>query len=76
MARKITPMSVSIHPDSEHPVFGAGVLHLSLQDDAGGYYFELKQICTDDQGEQMIRIELSELELCVQAGKKLLRGVE
>ena len=74
--RKITPMSVSIHPSDEHPVFGVGVLHLTLEDDAGGYFFTLKQICTDQHEEQTIRVELEELKLCVKAGEKLLKGVE
>jgi len=68
-------MSVSIHPSDEHPVFGAGALHLALEDDAGGYFFTLKQISTDGRESQTLRIELEELKLCVKAGEKLLKGV-
>ena len=75
MGYKITPMSVSIHPSDEHPVFGTGAFHLELQDEAGGYFFKLTQIATDYHEEQVIRIELEELILCVKAGEKLLKGV-
>ena len=52
---KITPIAVSIHRESEHPLYGEGVIHLKLEDEAGGFFFEVSQ-----EG-QAFRVDFEEL---------------
>ena len=68
MALKLTPIAVSIHRDTEHPLFGEGAIHLKLEDDAGGFFFEVSQ-----EG-QAFKIDFEELKQLVVAGKFLLDG--
>jgi hypothetical protein len=65
---KITPIAVSIHQSTEHPLFGEGVIHLNLEDEAGGFFFEVSQ-----EG-QSFRVDFEELKQLVVAGKFLLDG--
>ena len=67
---KMTPIAVSIHRETEHPLFGEGVIHLKLEDDAGGFgfYFTVSQ---DDIG---FKIDFDEIKQLVIAGKFLLDG--
>jgi hypothetical protein len=68
MALKLTPIAVSIHRDTEHPLFGEGAIHLKLEDDAGGFFFEVSQ-----EGVSF-KIDFEELKQLVVAGKFLLEG--
>lgn len=65
---KITPIAVSIHRETEHPLFGEGAIHLKLEDEAGGFFFEVSQ-----EG-QAFRVDFEELKQLVVAGKLLLDG--
>lgn len=68
MSLKMTPIAVAIHRDTEHPLFGEGVIHLKLEDDAGGYYFIVSQ-----EGVEF-KIDFEEIKQLVVAGKFLLNG--
>ncbi len=61
-----TIMSICIHPESVHPVFGENVTTISLDDEAAGMFFVITQ------NDQKIRIELNELALLLESGKKLI----
>ena len=65
---KITPIAVSIHRVTEHPLFGEGAIHLKLEDEAGGFFFVVSQ-----EG-QSFRVDFEELKQLVVAGKFLLDG--
>lgn len=58
MSIKITPIAVSLHRETEHPLFGEGVIHLKLEDDAAGYYFSVSQ---DDVSFKIDEDEIKEL---------------
>lgn len=65
---KMTPIAVSIHRENEHPLFGEGVIHLKLEDEAGGFFF------TVSQEEGSMRIDCDEIKQLVIAAKFLLDG--
>jgi hypothetical protein len=65
---KMTPIAVSIHRENEHPLFGEGVIHLKLEDEAGGFFF------TVSQEECSMRIDYDEIKQLVIAAKFLLDG--
>lgn len=68
MSLKMTPIAVSIHREKEHPLYGEGVIHLKLEDDAGGFYFFVSQ---DDGG---FKIDADEIKQLAIAAKFLLDG--
>lgn len=65
---KMTPIAVSIHREEHHPLFGEGVIHLKLEDDAGGYFFSVSQ---DDVS---FKIDFDEIKQLVIAARFLLDG--
>ena len=70
MTLQITPISVSIHREDTNPIYSEGNILVSIQDEGGGYFFQLSQD-TDK-----INIELDELKKCIAAAEFLLTGVE
>lgn len=70
MTLQITPISVSIHREEAHPIYSEGSILVSLQDEGGGYFFQLAQ------DSDKISIELDELKKCISAAEFLLSGVE
>ena len=68
MSLKMTPIAISIHRETEHPLFGEGAIHLKLEDGAGGFYFTISQ---DDIG---FKIDHDEIKQAVIAAKFLLEG--
>lgn len=70
MTPQLTITSFAIHRPGINPVFGEGVTHVSLADEAAGFFIEVKQI--ENHGEQCLRLEWDELDMLVMAGKQLL----
>jgi hypothetical protein len=68
MSIKFTPIAVSLHRESEHPLYGEGVIHLKLEDDAGGYFFHVSQ---DGEG---FKIDYLEIKAMVAAADYLLKS--
>lgn len=68
---EITMLKASIHSDEQHPVFGEWNTYVSIQDDAGGPYLEIEQ-CTDEYGEQKIRIDYAQFLKVAEAAKILM----
>lgn len=58
---------VNVGPETEHPVFGEGVISMDLEDEAGGVFFLIKQ------DENTIRISSDELQLLANAARRMLR---
>lgn len=65
---KMTPIAVSIHREQEHPLFGEGVIHLKLEDEAGGFFFTVSQ---DGVGFKIDGDEINQLAI---AAKFLVEG--
>ena len=70
MTPQLTITSYAIHRPGINPVFGEGVTHVSLADEAAGFFIEVQQIAGN--GEQCLRLDADELDMLVVAGKKLL----
>jgi len=73
---QLTPISVSIHRQSENPIFGKdggkgeGILHVSLDSDGGMQFLVIKQL-EDEPDPGVIRIEAMELSYLLQAAQQL-----
>ena len=65
-----TTLTVSIHRSDTHPVYGRGVLQISIDDEGAGKYVKISE--QDDDMEHYVRIDADELELVFQEAKKLL----
>lgn len=70
MSIKITPIAVSLHRETEHPLFGEGVIHLKLEDDAAGFYFSISQ------DEVSFKIDVDEIKELVNASNFLIDGAK
>lgn len=67
---KTTILSVSVHRDTENPVFGIGATIVSIEDEGGGPFFELRQ-CNDNVEVGMIRLDIDEVESISAAARML-----
>jgi len=70
---KTTVISMSVHRADKNPIFGEGVTHVSLQDDAAGPFIELRQ-CDDRSEMGMIKLDMEELEAVTAAARLLMAG--
>jgi len=67
-----TIMTVSVHRPDVNPVFGHGVTHVSIDDEAGGSFIILTQF--DDNIEPgKVRLDLDELEEIIEVARELLK---
>lgn len=66
---KATVIAISIHADNENPIFGVGVTHLRINDEAGGGFFEITQPGSTPDA---IRLNAEELYLLAEEGKKMI----
>ena len=69
------PLSISVHREGDNPVFGETVTIVTLDDEAGGPFIRLEQIHDSIEPGKLI-LDLEELELCLKAARKLLKGYE
>ena len=54
-----TVITIAVHREGVNPIYGEGVTHVKLQDDAGGYFIELQQ--SDDDAENgVVRFDPAE----------------
>jgi len=68
-----TVLTIAVHPKGVNPVFGEGVTHVSLNDEAGGYFVELRQ--SDETAENgIVRIDPNEWEEIKVAVQTLLNN--
>ena len=65
-----TILTVAIHRSDSNPVYGRGVLQISIDDEGAGKYVKISE--QDDDLEHYVRIDADELELVFQEAKKLL----
>ena len=68
-----TVIAVSVHPVGVNPVFGEGITHIRLNDDAGGYYIELEQ-SNDDSTNGVVKFDPAEWDEINAAVKSLLNS--
>ena len=43
----ITPIKYALHTKDESPIFGTDTIHLTINDDAAGYFYTIEKICPD-----------------------------
>ena len=65
-----TILTVSIHQSDTNPVYGRGVLQVSLDDEGAGGFVKICEL--GDDTEHYVRIDANELELVFKEAKKLL----
>jgi len=70
MKYKSTIIRISIHPENVNPVYGEGVTHVHIQDEAAGPFITLSQV--GEEKFECVRIDLDELELITAEAKKLI----
>jgi hypothetical protein len=70
MKYKSTVIRISIHPEYVNPVYGEGVTHLCIQDEAAGPFITLSQV--GEEKFECVRIDMEELELITAEAKKLI----
>lgn len=65
-----TILSIAVHPETDHPVFGGSSTHVRIEDEAGGPFIILSQ-CPDNPVGGEIRLDFNEIELITAAIKTL-----
>lgn len=70
MKYKSTIIRISIHPENVNPVYGSGVTHVHIQDEAAGPFLTISQV--GDEKFECVRIDLEELEMITAEAKKLI----
>ena len=70
MKYKTTIARISIHPENVNPVYGEGVTHLCIQNEAAGPFITLSQV--GEEKFECVRIDMAELELITAEAKKLI----
>lgn len=73
MSYKQTVIAISVHREGINPIFGEGVTHVKLCDDAAGYFIELSQ-SDDDTENGVIRLDPAEWDTINDAVKSLLNS--
>jgi len=66
---KITPIKYAVHWETENPIYGERVIHVSLEDEAGGPFFVLKSL---DEADKELRIDQDEMKVVFDAAQQLL----
>lgn len=66
-----TTLCVSIHLDTDNPVFGESATHISIDDEAGGPFIVLAQD-NEANEEKELRFDAEELEHVCQVAKDLI----
>jgi hypothetical protein len=66
-----TPIVTSIHRIGVNPIFGEGVTHVCLEDEAGGAFVVLKQFDTTSK-EAEVRFDMDELEYIVTTARTMV----
>jgi len=70
MTKSVTTiLTIAVHSPNSNPIYGAGTLHVSLDDEAGGVYITIKEL-SDNQG--VVRIDPDEVPLVFETAMKLL----
>ena len=64
---KTTVIAISLHPKGVNPIFGEGVIHMNIDDDAAGGFLVLNQDSATD-----IKVTAEELQILADEGKKML----
>ena len=70
MKYKSTIIRISIHPENVNPVYGEGVTHVHIQDEADGPFLTLSQV--GDEKFECLRIDIEELEMITAEAKKMI----
>lgn len=69
---KTTIISVSVHNEHQNAIFGEGVTHVILEDEAAGGFIQLKQ-CDDNSEVGSLRLDIDELDAIHDAAHMLLK---
>ena len=70
---KTTVTQIAIHRSDQSPVFGEGVINVSLWDEGAGTFIVLTQ---NDSEDGKIRIDPNELDIIVESAKRMLKDSE
>jgi hypothetical protein len=66
-----TILTIAVHSPNSNPVYGAGTLHVSLDDEAGGVYITIKEL-SDGSEQGVVRIDPDEVPIVFETAMKLL----
>ena len=70
MKYKSTIIKISIHAENVNPVYGEGVTHVHIQDEAFGPFITISQV--GEKKFKCVRLDMEELELITAEAKKLI----
>jgi hypothetical protein len=76
MAIMATTIAKSIHRDTENPIFGGGVTHIRVEDEAGGGFLVLEQTPEVEPNKAELRLEIDELEFLALVGREMIDEYE
>lgn len=71
---KLTVTEISVHKETESPIFGDIVTHVKLDDEGAGLFIKLVQY--NDSQTNEIRLDFNEIEYILKAIEMLKTGME
>ena len=76
----ITPIKYALHKKDESPIFGTDTIHLTVNDDATGYFYTIEQICPsnvddDSLGVGRMTLDTEEIYAIANLVKKIEAGI-
>jgi hypothetical protein len=77
--RKLTQTitKISIHSQGDNPVFGASVVSVEMDDEAGGAFFIVSQETSESETQKgTVRLDFEEIEAIREVSKKMLNEYE
>lgn len=66
-----TVIAISIHRDTENPLFGEGATHMRLEDESAGGFFVISQ-----EGKAEIALDPDDLYLIAEEGRKMMEAYD
>ena len=52
----ITPIKYALHKKNESPIFGTDTIHITVNDDATGYFYTIEQVCPELTTDDMLGV--------------------
>jgi len=69
---KVTPITYAVHCEGKNPIYSERVIHVSIEDEAGGPFIVLKSL--DQEMGKELRIDPDEMEIVFKAARQLLQA--
>lgn len=72
MTYRTTPIAVSVHGDTDSPIYGESAVHVLIDDETAGPFITLRQVGNDDPKPGMVGMDIEQLEIVTRVARELI----